>query len=444
MARFFQPKKKTQLNSKHQSMTVDKLDHQGAGICYQDGKPVFIDGALAGEQVVVQLTESKSKYSRASLIKVQQASDARVRPFCPHYGQCGGCNMQHLGLASQLEYKQQTLSELMSKFAGQTLALEAPLSGDDMGYRRRARISVMLDKKTRQLQFGFRRKLSKQIINVTDCPVLAPELNVMLPELYQLLSGFTRQESIGHVELVKGDDTNVMVLRHLSPLTNKEQQQLQAFALAHNSTLYLMPQAEQLDRVLGDEAHYLETGCTISFAPNNFIQVNQKVNLKMVEQALTWLELESSDRVLDLFCGLGNFSLPIAKQVNTVVGVEGVDAMVEKAKQNATLNQLDNAQFYQANLEQDLSSQPWAREKFDKILLDPARSGASGIVDQLSRLGARRVVYVSCNPSTLARDSQSLLKQGYKLEKLGMLDMFPHTAHLESMALFVMQKAKHK
>ncbi|ANS86399.1 23S rRNA (uracil(1939)-C(5))-methyltransferase [Vibrio scophthalmi] len=442
MARFFQPKKKTQLNTKHQSMTVDKLDHQGAGICYQNGKPVFIDGALAGEQVLVQLTEDKSKFSRANLIKVQKASELRVKPFCPVYEQCGGCNMQHLGLESQLEYKQQTLSELMSKFSGQTLALESPISGDGFGYRRRARISVMVDKKTRQLQFGFRRKQSKQIVDVTNCPVLAPELNVMLPELYQLLQGFTRQESIGHIELVKGDNTNVMVLRHLKPLTNKEQQQLEAFAAAHNTSLYLMPQAEQLDLMLGDEAHYLEAGVTIPFAPNNFIQVNQKVNQQMVTQALNWLELSESDRVLDLFCGLGNFSLPLAKQVKTVVGVEGVEAMVEKAQSNAALNHLDNALFYQANLEQDLSSQPWAREKFDKILLDPARAGASGIVDQLSRLGAQRVVYVSCNPATLARDSQSLLKQGYQLEKLGMLDMFPHTAHLESMALFVMQKHK--
>ncbi|KII79972.1 23S rRNA (uracil(1939)-C(5))-methyltransferase RlmD [Vibrio renipiscarius] len=442
MAQFFQPKKKTQLNTKHQSMTVDKLDHQGAGICFQKGKPIFIDGALPGEQVLVQLIEEKSKFSRASLIKVQKASEQRVKPFCPVYDQCGGCNMQHLGLESQLEYKQQTLSDLMSKFSGQTLALESAISGEGLGYRRRARISVMLDKKTRQLQFGFRRKQSKQIVDVTHCPVLAPELNAMLPELHQLLQGFTRQESIGHIELVKGDNTNVMVLRHLSPLTNKEQKQLEAFAVKYNATLYLMPQTDQLDRVLGQEAHYLETGTTIPFAPNNFIQVNQKVNQQMVEQALAWLDLDGNDRVLDLFCGLGNFSLPIAKQVKAVVGVEGVDAMVEKAQSNAALNQLDNALFYQANLEQDLSSQPWASEKFDKILLDPARAGASGIVDQLARLGARRVVYVSCNPATLARDSQSLLKQGYQLEKLGMLDMFPHTAHLESMALFVKRDGK--
>lgn len=440
MARFFQPKKKTQINTKHQAFKVEKLDHQGAGIAYQNKKPVFIEGALPGEQVLAQLTESKSKFARAQLIKVQQASSERVEPFCKHFDQCGGCNMQHLELASQREYKQQTLSQLMSKFSGQNQSLVPSIVGNDKGYRRRARISVMLDKKSRQLQFGFRRKQSKQIVTVTHCPVLAPELDAMLPELHQLLQSFDRQECLGHVELVKGDNTNVMVLRHTKPLTNKDQAALEKFAREKQTTLYLMPEAEQLNLVAGEEAHYTEVGVTVPFSPNNFIQVNQGVNQQMVEQALTWLELSNEDRVLDLFCGLGNFSLPMAKQVKAVIGVEGVDAMVEKATHNAQLNQIDNTRFYQANLEQDLSQAPWASEKFDKILLDPARAGASGIVEQLSALGAARVVYVSCNPATLARDSQSLLQQGYQLEKLGMLDMFPHTSHLESMALFVKQK----
>jgi 23S rRNA (uracil1939-C5)-methyltransferase len=174
----------------------------------------------------------------------------------------------------------------------------------------------------------------------------------------------------------------------------------------------------------------------IPFAPNNFIQVNQAVNKKMVKQAVEWLDPQKSDRVLDLFCGVGNFSLPIAKLAKHVVGVEGVAEMVEKATNNASLNQINNAQFYHANLEQDFEGQVWAAERFDKVLLDPARAGASGIIDQVSELGAQRVVYVSCNPATLARDSQSLMEQGYKLTKLGMLDMFPHTSHLESMALF--------
>ncbi|WP_425666074.1 23S rRNA (uracil(1939)-C(5))-methyltransferase RlmD [Vibrio tubiashii] len=437
MARFFQPKKKTQLNTKHQSLTVEKLDHHGAGMAYQNKKPIFIEGALPGEQVLAQLTESKSKFARAKLIKIQKASEQRIAPFCQHYAECGGCNMQHLSIEAQQEYKQQTLSQLMSKFAGQSVALSAPVVGDERSYRRRARISIKLNKKTRQLEFGFRKKQSKDIVTVTHCPVLDIELDSLLAPLYDLLSGFSNQENIGHVELVKGDNTKVIVLRHLKALKESEQKLLEQFAAENQASLYLMPESDQLNRVVGESAHYLEAGVTIPFEPNNFIQVNQNVNQAMVEQALTWLELSEQDRVLDLFCGLGNFSLPMAKQVASVVGVEGVDVMVEKAANNAQVNGINNTAFYQANLEQDVSGQPWAAEKFDKILLDPARAGASGIIEQISALGASRVVYVSCNPATLARDSQSLLNQGYKLQKLGMLDMFPHTSHLESMALFV-------
>ncbi|WP_159654917.1 23S rRNA (uracil(1939)-C(5))-methyltransferase RlmD [Vibrio atypicus] len=437
MARFFQPKKKTQLNTKHQSVQIEKLDHLGAGIAYQNKKPIFIEGALPGEQVLVQITESKSKFSRANLIKIQKSSDLRVEPFCPHYQECGGCNMQHTDVSTQQQHKQQTLAQLMKKFAGQTAELEAPITGDSKGYRRRARVSLMVDKKTRQLKFGFRKKQSKDIVNVTHCPVLAPELNQLIPPLQKMLQGFSNQDALGHIELVKGDNTRVIVLRHMKPLKEQDQAQLEAFAAEQQATLYLMPQTDQLDRIVGEQAHYLEAGVTIPFEPNNFIQVNQQVNAQMVEQALNWLEFAEQDRVLDLFCGLGNFSLPMAKTAQHVIGVEGVDSMVEKATFNAKLNQLDNAVFYQANLEQDMTGQPWASEKFDKLLLDPARAGASGIVDQISELGATRVVYVSCNPATLARDSQSLLNQGFQLDKLGMLDMFPHTSHLESMALFV-------
>ncbi|MDC5841602.1 23S rRNA (uracil(1939)-C(5))-methyltransferase RlmD [Vibrio europaeus] len=437
MARFFQPKKKTQLNTKHQSLTVEKLDHHGAGMAYQNKKPIFIEGVLPGEQVLAQLTESKSKFARAKLIKIQKASEQRIAPFCQHYAECGGCNMQHLSVEAQQEYKQQTLSQLMSKFAGQSVALSAPVVGDELGYRRRARVSIKLNKKTRQLEFGFRKKQSKDIVTVTHCPVLDTELDNLLAPLYDLLSGFSNQENIGHVELVKGDNTKVIVLRHLKALKESEQKLLEQFAAENQASLYLMPESDQLNRVVGESAHYLEAGVTIPFEPNNFIQVNQNVNQTMVEQALSWLELSEQDRVLDLFCGLGNFSLPMAKQVASVVGVEGVDVMVEKAANNAQVNGINNTAFYQANLEQDVSGQPWAAENFDKILLDPARAGASGIIEQISALGASRVVYVSCNPATLARDSQSLLNQGYKLQKLGMLDMFPHTSHLESMALFV-------
>lgn len=436
MARIFQPKKKTQLNTRHQAVQVERLDHHGAGIAYLKKKPLFIDGALPGEEVVTQLVEEKSKFARGKLIKILKPSDTRVEPFCPHYHECGGCDLQHLDYNQQLTYKQQTLRQLMRKFSGNDIELDAPLLGDSLAYRRRARVSLFVDKKTRQLHFGFRKKQSKQIVQVTDCPVLAPELNVLLPEIYSALKAFKKPEQLGHVELVLGDNGPCITLRHLSALTASETQSLTELAKRRNASLYLMPATDQLNLVEGDMPFYQEVGVKIPFAPNNFIQVNQAVNQKMVKQAVDWLDPQKSDRVLDLFCGVGNFSLPIAKLAKHVVGVEGVAEMVEKATNNASLNQINNAQFYHANLEQDFEGQVWSAERFDKVLLDPARAGASGIIDQVSELGAQRVVYVSCNPATLARDSQSLMEQGYKLTKLGMLDMFPHTSHLESMALF--------
>lgn len=436
MARFFQPKKKTTLNQKHQAVSVTKLDHQGAGIAFQNNKPLFIDGALPGEDVVVQLTESKSKYARAKLIKVLKPSEQRVTPFCPHYAECGGCDLQHLAHDAQIEHKQQALSQLMTKFAGQTLALSAPVCCDEKGYRRRARLSLLWDKKADRLQFGFRRKQSKNIVTVTDCAVLEPTLNALLPELKNLLSGFARPDQLGHVELVKADNTRVLALRHLVSLTPADLAALKQFAAQHELTLYLMPASDELNLEYGPQAEYHEAGVTIPFLPNHFIQVNQQVNQAMIAQALAWLDVQPDDRVLDLFCGLGNFSLPLGKIAGQVIGVEGVEDMVRHAQSNAALNQIDNVAFHQANLEQDMTNEAWAGEKFVKVLLDPARAGAAGIVDQLAEFGARRVVYVSCNPATLARDSQSLLSQGYQLVKLGMLDMFPHTSHLESMALF--------
>jgi len=440
MARFFQPKKKTQIDKKHQPVKIDRLDNHGAGIAYLNKKPLFVEGALPEETVLVQLAESKSKFARGNLIKVLEPSALRRDPFCQHYRDCGGCHLQHMDLNTQLEYKQQSLKQLMSKFArkeiGNEIELEPAIQASDKGYRRRTRISLIVDKKTKQLQFGFRKKQSKQIVNIKSCPVLEPSLNALLSPLKSLLSELPCVANLGHVEIVKADNTAILVVRHLKALDSKSHQALLDFASEHALTLYLQPESDKLERVVGDAGYYQEAGAKVPFEPNNFIQVNQDVNRQMVEQALEWLAPQAQDRVLDLFCGLGNFSLPLAKQVGQVVGVEGVDDMVRKATNNAKENGLDNAKFYQANLELDMSTQPWAEEKFDKVLLDPARAGAAGIVDQISELGAMRVVYVSCNPATLARDAQSLLSQGYQLEKLGMLDMFPHTSHMESMALF--------
>lgn len=435
MARFFQPKKKSPAEQKHQKIKIERLDHHGAGIAFLRGKPLFVDGLLPGEEAMVQLTEDKSKFARGRLIKRLSDSEQRIAPFCPHYHQCGGCNMQHLSHQQQLEYKCQSLSQLFSKFAATEVELEAPITGEERGYRRRARISLRLDKKSGQLQFGFRQKQSQQIVSVTDCPVLEPQLNALLSPLAGLLAQLKAKAALGHLELALGDEGPVVLLRYQRSLGDADRELLTGFAAEQALTFYLQSD-DTLELVAGSMPSYSEVGARLPFLPTHFIQVNREVNRQMVQRALEWLDVQAGDSVLDLFCGLGNFSLPLAKQARRVVGVEGVQEMVDQARHNAELNQLDNAEFYQADLAGDLSQAAWAEDKFDKVLLDPARAGAAGVVDQLSAFAAKSVVYVSCNPATLARDCQSIFKQGYRLKKLGMLDMFPHTSHLESIALF--------
>ncbi|WP_086983072.1 23S rRNA (uracil(1939)-C(5))-methyltransferase RlmD [Vibrio aphrogenes] len=437
MANFYQAKKTKNNQQKHQVVTIEKLDHQGVGIAYYENKPMFIDGALPKETVVVQVMEQKSKFSRGKLISIQQASAQRIEPFCPHYHHCGGCNMQHLDHETQIAHKAQSLQSLLTKFAHDDVQMSESIVSQTKGYRRRARISVLFDNKQQKLLFGFRKKASKDIANITDCPVLEPELNQLLPEIKTVLSHFDNLRALGHVEVVFDGQHKAMLLRHTAPLTASENQRLVAFGRQHDLTVYWLGNEGKLECLIGEPLQCVETGNKINFLPTDFIQVNQSVNEKMVKQAVNWLAITKTDRILDLFCGLGNFSLAVARQAHTVVGVEGIQAMVDRAKENAQLNQLENIEFYQADLEQDLTRAPWAKQAFDKVLLDPARAGAAGIIDKMAELGAKQIVYVSCNPTTLARDSGSLQKQGYRLAKFAMMDMFPHTSHLESMALFI-------
>ncbi len=297
------------------------------------------------------------------------------------------------------------------------MPLAPSIAGEGLGYRRRARLSIQLDKQ-RNVVMGFRRKHSNHIVDIDQCPVLNEQLNALIPQLRDVFLGFKQPQSLGHLELVLGDKGPVVVVRHIKALTNHDHKRLVEFANSKVITLYLMPESGQLQLVTGEQPYYSEVGVELPFLPTHFIQVNQEINSQMVTQALQWLAPTTSDNVLDLFCGLGNFTLPLAKLCQRVVGVEGVQDMVDWAKQNAALNHLTNVEFYQANLEQDLSQMPWAQQQFDKILLDPARAGASGVIDQVSALGATRVLYVSCNPATLARDTQSLIEQGYKLVRL--------------------------
>jgi len=429
MAQFYSAKRRV-TTRQIITVTVNDLDPFGQGVARHQGKALFIPGLLPQEQAEVVLVEDKKQYARAQVKRRLNDSPQRVAPRCPHFGVCGGCQQQHASIELQQQSKRAALSRLMKRDVDDIIAAEP------WGYRRRARLSLNYQPKTQQLQMGFRKANSSEIIDVVQCPVLVPQLEALLPAVRECLTSLQSQRQLGHVELVQADNGPLMVLRHTAALTAADKEKLERFSQTHGLSLYLAPQSEILEHIRGDEPWYTSDGLRLVFSPRDFIQVNDGVNQKMVRTALTWLDIQPQDRVLDLFCGMGNFTLPLAKVAASVVGVEGVPALVAKGRENAALNELQNVTFFHENLEEDVTRQAWAKHGFDKILLDPARAGAPGVMAHIIKLAPRRMVYVSCNPATLARDSEALLQAGYRIQRLAMLDMFPHTGHLESIVLF--------
>ncbi|EIV2083062.1 TPA: 23S rRNA (uracil(1939)-C(5))-methyltransferase RlmD [Klebsiella aerogenes] len=429
MAQFYSAKRRV-TTRQIITVTVNDLDPFGQGVARHQGKALFVPGLLPQEQAEVVLVEDKKQYARAQVKRRLNDSPQRVAPRCGHFGVCGGCQQQHASIELQQQSKRAALSRLMKRDVDDIIAAEP------WGYRRRARLSLNYQPKTQQLQMGFRKANSSEIINVVQCPVLVPQLEALLPAVRECLTSLQSQRQLGHVELVQADNGPLMVLRHTAALTAADKEKLERFSQTHGLSLYLAPQSEILEHIRGDEPWYTSDGLRLVFSPRDFIQVNDGVNQKMVRTALAWLDIQPQDRVLDLFCGMGNFTLPLAKAAASVVGVEGVPALVAKGRENAALNGLQNVTFFHENLEEDVTRQAWAKHGFDKILLDPARAGAPGVMAHIIKLAPRRVVYVSCNPATLARDSEALLQAGYCIQRLAMLDMFPHTGHLESIVLF--------
>ncbi|MGG8096967.1 23S rRNA (uracil(1939)-C(5))-methyltransferase RlmD [Klebsiella aerogenes] len=429
MAQFYSAKRRV-TTRQIITVTVNDLDPFGQGVARHQGKALFVPGLLPQEQAEVVLVEDKKQYARAQVKRRLNDSPQRVAPRCPHFGVCGGCQQQHASIELQQQSKRAALSRLMKRDVDDIIAAEP------WGYRRRARLSLNYQPKTQQLQMGFRKANSSEIIDVVQCPVLVPQLEALLPAVRECLTSLQSQRQLGHVELVQADNGPLMVLRHTAALTGADKEKLERFSQTHGLSLYLAPQSEILEHIRGDEPWYTSDGLRLVFSPRDFIQVNDGVNQKMVSTALAWLDIQPQDRVLDLFCGMGNFTLPLAKVAASVVGVEGVPALVAKGRENAALNELQNVTFFHENLEEDVTRQAWAKHGFDKILLDPARAGAPGVMAHIIKLAPRRVVYVSCNPATLARDSEALLQAGYRIQRLAMLDMFPHTGHLESIVLF--------
>ncbi|CAM3934187.1 23S rRNA (uracil(1939)-C(5))-methyltransferase RlmD [Pseudoalteromonas byunsanensis] len=434
MAQFFRAKASSS-KGKTIELAVESMDHQGRGVAKHQGKVCFVDGALAGERVKAQIQQDKSKLIIAKTIKLQQSSEHRVNPFCEHYNECGGCQLQHLAHTEQLNAKQQALSKLFAKFAkAEQLPWQASIESEPTHYRRAARIACFYDKQSQQLKVGFRSAKSKHIVDIKKCDVLSTPFANSLEKLRVALNSNKVYSSVSHVQLCDADNGQYLLLRHTKPINESHKEKFASLFSEDNWHL-LWDDAKQPIHyeVL---PNYLVADLAFEFKLSNFIQVNRAVNEKMLLQAQTWLLLKEDDQVLDLFCGIGNFSLLMAKQANRVIGVEGSESSVAMAKQNAHTNKISNVQFFCSDLTTPLAGAQWFCDTLNVLLLDPSRTGAYEILQQMPLQQFEKVLYVSCDPVTLARDSALLLQAGFEIRKIGLMNMFPHTGHIETMALF--------
>jgi len=424
--------------------TINSLTHDARGVTHINGKAVFIDAALPDEEVEFLYTEIRRDYAEGRVVKVITPSEYRVEPLCPHFDVCGGCSFQHVDSATQIEIKQGLLEEQFKRIGKLTIPeLWEPLTGPHWGYRRKARVGVKYVAKKNRVLVGFREKRNPYLAEMDNCLVLHPIVGTRLVALGEMIAGLSIREKIPQIEVAIGDEQCVLAIRVLEPPTAADQEKMRAFGKAHNLSLCLQSKGPDTIVPLDGEPEVIPTyalpdqGIEFKFRPAMFTQVNYEINRLMVNRVLETLQLNQNDTVLDLFCGLGNFTLPMAKYAGLVVGIEADLPLVKHARENAQHNAIDNAEFYVADLSKDISDQPWVNRKYNKILLDPSRAGASEVLHHFKRWQPEHIVYVSCNPSTLARDAGVLVNDlGYKLIKAGVMDMFPQTGHVESIALF--------
>ncbi|SEK75570.1 23S rRNA m(5)U-1939 methyltransferase [Pseudoxanthomonas sp. GM95] len=431
-------------------LAIHDLSHDGRGVARrpsavegESGKAVFVAGALPGERVLVEQTARSRHFDEARTLEVLEASPDRVTPRCPHFGTCGGCVLQHLDETKQIAAKQHTLMENLERIGHVTPESVLPaLCEGSWGYRRKGRFSVRRVEKKDKTLVGFREQDPRFVADLRECHTVIPEIGFKIEALGQLVDSLDGRADIPQIEFIAGDDAIAFVVRHLNPLNAADLDKLTAFAKEQNFAIFLQPGGNHTVHPLWPHEVPLSFRLApwdveLAFRPLDFIQVNAKLNEKMIAHAFSLLDPQPGERVLDLFCGLGNFTLPLARLVGEVVGVEGEAGLVARAQENATRNGLANAQFFAADLTQDQRNAPWMKQGFDKLLLDPPRSGAIDVLKQLPLKKFNRIVYVSCHPGSLARDAGYLVNEcGFRLVSAGVMDMFPHTAHVESIALF--------
>jgi 23S rRNA (uracil1939-C5)-methyltransferase len=441
------PKKRTrkkQLPETPVKVTIESLAHDGRGVAHVEGKVIFIDEALPGEEVEFIYTEIRKDYAEGKVVNLLSRSEDRVDALCAHYGLCGGCSFQHVEATAQIRIKQELLIEQFKRI-GKVDApkLLPPLIGPHWGYRRKARMGVKYVAKKNRVLVGFRERRHPYLAEIDSCVVMHPIVGTQLTALGDMISELTIRDKIPQIEVAIGEGQCVLSFRVLEPPTDADQDLMRAFGHEHNMSLCLQSKGPDTIVPLDGEPEIIpsyalpDLDIEFKFRPAMFTQVNYEINRQMITRVLDLLALNENDTVLDLFCGLGNFTLPMAKFAGSVVGIEGDQPLVNHAKENALHNNINNAEFYAADLSKDISDHPWAQRKYNKILLDPSRAGASEVLHYFKKWQPDLVVYVSCNPSTLARDTGIMVNElGYQLIKAGVMDMFPQTGHVESMAVF--------
>ena len=428
-----------------ETAAITSVAHDGRGIAATEGKKVFVAGALEGETVTFMRRKFRRNFDEAELLEVHEASPDRIDAKCEAFDRCGGCSLQHISPEHQRDIKAQTLRDNLERIGRvEPGAWLDSMTGPLWNYRRRARLAVKdVPAKGRTL-VGFRERHAPFIADMHRCEVLAKPLDSMVADLSELVSGLSIRARLPQIEVAVAENDIALVFRVLDPLTEADEALFRSFGERHELRIYL--QTGGLDSVAlfypesVDEPLYYtlpEFKIQIEFEPIDFVQVNSNINQRMVHFAVEQLAVGPADRVLDLFCGIGNFSLPLARKAGAVLGIEGEKTLVERATDNARRNGLDNVTFRVADLSKIDGTESWVRQGWDRLLLDPARSGAAEVVTRMHLFNPERIVYVSCHPGTLARDAGTLVhEQGYRLESAGIIDMFPHTAHVESIAVF--------
>lgn len=421
---------------------IESLASDARGVARIDGKATFIEGALPGETVEFQYTKCKSKYDEGVVAKIISSADNRAVEKCPHAIVCGGCSLQHLDADSQIAMKQEAMLNNLSQIGNVTPAeILQPIRGDVWGYRRKARLGVRDVPAKGRVLVGFREARNRYLAEIESCVVLHPSVGENLLVLSDLIGSLDARGDIAQIEVAVSDNGTALVFRNLTELSLADQEKLIHYGKQKQQFIYLQPEGAESITPIWPEAprlfyqlkHY---DVTLDFLPSDFTQVNASINEKMVRQAIELMQIQPDDHVLDLFCGLGNFTSALARLASQVTGVEGDTGLVDRARKNAKANGIENISYHVANLFEDVKAHHWAQSKYDKLLLDPPRSGAQEVVENIDRISPSRIVYVSCHPATLARDAGILKDRGYTCTYAGVIDMFPHTMHVESMAVF--------